>query len=187
MSFADGFYSFSLTIADSDSERYEQLRLKVTKHPFESLEYLVGRVLAYAHCYEAGLEFSTGLYSPKDPTMWRKNVLEEILVWVDLGECDLERLLKVRRRWPEALVRQYVGNNEEEAVWHNQVSKHPVAATGTLECWRLDQSVIIALVGCLKLRNSWAINFVDGQVYVSVSGGEEGDDAAFQGAIEPIC
>src|SRR5262245_58429077 len=53
-------YSFDIDLADADRSVYETLALRVARHPSESPEYLLTRVLAYALEFEEGIAFSTG-------------------------------------------------------------------------------------------------------------------------------
>ena len=41
-------YNFEIELADGDRRVYESLALRVARHPSESEEYLVTRMLAYA-------------------------------------------------------------------------------------------------------------------------------------------
>ena len=41
-------YNFDIDLADADRSVYETLALRVARHPSESEEYLLTRVLAYA-------------------------------------------------------------------------------------------------------------------------------------------
>ena len=61
-------YNFDIDLADSDRSVYESLSLRVARHPSESEEYLVARVLAYGLEYAEGIEFSHGLCDPDDPS-----------------------------------------------------------------------------------------------------------------------
>lgn len=51
-------HRFEIALADVDRGVYQDLDLRVARHPSEDISYLVTRVLAYALEYEDGLEFS---------------------------------------------------------------------------------------------------------------------------------
>jgi len=53
-------YTFDIDLADADRAVYESLALRVARHPSESEEYLVTRVLAYALELTEGIAFSAG-------------------------------------------------------------------------------------------------------------------------------
>ena len=54
-------FAFDIDVADSDRQVYEQLSLRLARHPSESDEFLVARLLAYCLEYTEGIEFSIGL------------------------------------------------------------------------------------------------------------------------------
>ena len=51
-------YTFDIELADTDRGVYETLALRVARHPSETEEFLVTRVLAYCLEYTDGLAFS---------------------------------------------------------------------------------------------------------------------------------
>ncbi len=53
-------YAIEIDLSDSDRGVFESLALRVARHPSESEEYLVTRVLAYALEYAEGIAFSAG-------------------------------------------------------------------------------------------------------------------------------
>ena len=61
-------YHFTIRLSDVDRGVYEALDLKVARHPSESDEYMIARVLAYCLEYAEGIAFSRGgLSEPDDP------------------------------------------------------------------------------------------------------------------------
>ena len=79
MSFAAAFFNFSVDLSNADRGVYARFRVKVPQHPLESLEHLYARELAYCHCYREGQLFSGGMFEPKDPTIWQKEITGELL------------------------------------------------------------------------------------------------------------
>ena len=61
-------YNFDVELADADRHVYESLALRVARHPSESEEYMLARLLAYLLEFEKGIEFSRGV---SDPTSLR--------------------------------------------------------------------------------------------------------------------
>ena len=59
-------YNFEIDLSDVDRGIYESLAVKVARHPSETEDYLVARVLAYCLELAEGLTFSRGLAEP-DP------------------------------------------------------------------------------------------------------------------------
>ncbi|HXT31624.1 MAG TPA: YaeQ family protein, partial [Vicinamibacterales bacterium] len=62
-------YTIDIDLADADRSVYESLALRVARHPSESEEYLVTRLIAYLMEYAAGIEFSRGVSEPDQPAV----------------------------------------------------------------------------------------------------------------------
>ena len=57
-------YLFNIELADSDRGIYQALELRVARHPSESADYFLTRLLAYCFEYTEGIAFSNGLFEP---------------------------------------------------------------------------------------------------------------------------
>src|SRR5688500_13265702 len=62
-------YTFDVQLADYDRGVFETLDLRLARHPSESEEYLIARVLAYSLEYTEGIAFSRGLAEPDEPAL----------------------------------------------------------------------------------------------------------------------
>ena len=56
-------YQFTIDLADMDRGVYETLGLRVARHPSETAEFMLMRVLAYCLEHTEGIAFSTGVES----------------------------------------------------------------------------------------------------------------------------
>src|SRR5436190_2858293 len=90
-------YNFEIELADSDRNVYESLALRVARHPSESEEYLVTRMLAYLMEYAEGIEFSRGVSDPDEPTISVRDLTGRIVTWIDIGTPDAARLHKASK------------------------------------------------------------------------------------------
>lgn len=94
-------YTADIDMADHDRGVYETLALRVARHPSESDDYLVTRLLAYALEYTEGLEFSTGgLSSPDDPALAVRDLTGALRSWIEIGWPDPARLHKAAKASP---------------------------------------------------------------------------------------
>jgi uncharacterized protein YaeQ len=58
---------FDIELANSDRGVYESLELRVARHPSETADHLLTRVLAYCFEHAEGIAFSNGLSEPTHP------------------------------------------------------------------------------------------------------------------------
>src|SRR6202140_4427852 len=90
-------YNFDIELADSDRQVYESLSLRVARHPSESEEHLVARLLTYLLELTEGIEFSRGISDPDEPTIAVRDLTGAIRTWIDIGTPDAARLHKASK------------------------------------------------------------------------------------------
>ena len=98
-------YKAELSISDMDRHYYETHKLTVAKHPSETDERLMVRLLAFALSAREQLEFSKGLSSDDEPDVWEKSLSGEIELWITLGLPS------------EKIVRQSCGKAREVIIY----------------------------------------------------------------------
>ena len=112
-------YSFDVELSDVDRGVYESLALRVARHPSETEEYLLTRVLAYCLEYREGSRSRAGLADPDEPALAVRDLTGALLTWIEIGAPDAARLHKASKaaprvvvythKDPAALVRQLAG------------------------------------------------------------------------------
>src|SRR5678815_2808962 len=90
-------HNFEIELADSDRQVYESLALRVARHPSESEEYLITRLLAYLLEYAEGIEFSRGVSDPDEPAIVIRDLTGAMKAWIDIGTPDAARLHKASK------------------------------------------------------------------------------------------
>src|SRR5256885_11463791 len=97
MALSSTVYNFDVQLSDVDRAVYETLSLRVARHPSETEEYLLTRVLAYCLEYVDGISFSNGLAEPEEPTLAVRDLTGAMRVWVDVGAPDAARMHKASK------------------------------------------------------------------------------------------
>src|SRR5262245_65294453 len=79
-------YTFDIDLADADRGVYETLSLRTARHPSESDEFLIARVLAYCAEHAEGIAFSPGgLSDPDEPPIAVRDLTGALTAWIDIG------------------------------------------------------------------------------------------------------
>ena len=78
-------YKVELSVSDMDRHYYETHKLTVAKHPSETDERLMVRIVAFALNAHENLEMTKGLSTDEEPDIWQKSLSGELDVWVALG------------------------------------------------------------------------------------------------------
>ena len=85
-------YNFTVNLADVDRSVYEELTLRVARHPSETDAYMLTRVLAYCLEHEEGIDFTSGIASVDEPAILVKDLTGRVLAWIEVGAPDASRL-----------------------------------------------------------------------------------------------
>ena len=78
-------YKVDLSVTDMDRHYYETHKLTVAKHPSETDERLMLRLLAFALNAHEQLEMTKGISTDDEPDIWRKSLSGELELWVAIG------------------------------------------------------------------------------------------------------
>lgn len=157
-------YNFDVELADSDRHVYESLALKVARHPSESEEYLVTRLLAYLLEYAEGIEFSRGVSNPDEPAIALRDLTGAIKVWIDIGAPDAARLHKASK----AADRVVVYTHKSPTQLLKQLAGERIHRADALELYAIDRDLVAALVARLDRRVSFSLSVTDRELYVSI-------------------
>ena len=160
-------YNFSIGLSDVDRAVYESLTLKAARHPSESAEHLLTRVLAYCLEYAEGIGFSRGISSPDEPALAVRDLTGALKVWIDIGAPDAARLHKAAKAAPRVAV--YTHRDPDQL--RLQLAGERIHRAEALELYAIDRDVIAGLVKRLERRMSFDLSVTDRHLFISI-----GDD-----------
>ena len=172
MALSATIYACEVTLNDSDRGVYETLEFRVARHPSETAEYLVTRVLAYCLEYGEGLEFSSGLSDPDAPALTIRDLTGQLLSWIEIGTPEAARLHKATK----AAARVVVYSHKNVAPLLARLEAEDVHRRDTIEIYEIDRELVAALVAGLERRLRLNIAITDRHLYVSL--GERSVDGA---------
>ena len=157
-------YKFELSVSDMDRHYYETHKLTVAKHPSETDERLMVRLLAFALSAREELEFSRGLSNDDEPDVWKKNFSGEIELWVTLGLPSEKIVRQSCGKAKEVIIYSYGGKTAE--VWWDKV-KTTTTRFENLTVINLAEAETKALAQMANRSMRLQINIQDGDVMVS--------------------
>ena len=169
-------YNFSIGLSDVDRAVYENLSLKAARHPSESAEHLVTRVLAYCLEYAEGIGFSRGISSPDEPALAVRDLTGALKVWIDIGSPDAARLHKAAKAAP----RVAVYTHKDPAQLRQQLAGEKIHRAEALELYAIDRDVVAGLVKRLERRMAFDLSVTDRHLFISIG------NATLSGDVAPI-
>lgn len=167
-------YRANIQLADIDRSVYDTLQTTVAKHPSETGERLVARLLAYALFYGPGLVFTKGVSAGDEPDLWSKTPDGRVRLWIEIGLPDAERLVKASRHAEQCVL---IAAGKTLASWESQQLPR-LTAVANLTVISFDQAFITALTSSLERSISWSVTITEGVIYVTVA--EETIEAVIQ-------
>src|SRR5512146_3446050 len=108
-------YKVELQVSDMDRHYYATHALTLARHPSETEERLMVRLLAFALYADERLQFGKGIGSEDEPDLWRRDLTGDILEWIDLGQPDEQRIRKACGRARQVIVITYGGRGAD--IW----------------------------------------------------------------------
>lgn len=157
-------YNFEVELSDTDRHVYESLALRVARHPSESEEYLVTRVLAYLLEFTEGIDFSRGVSEPDEPAVAVRDLTGAIRTWIDIGTPDAARLHKASK----SAGRVVVYTHKDPAQFLRQLEGERIHNADTLELYAVDRALVSALAARLERRVAFSLSITDRELYVSI-------------------
>jgi uncharacterized protein YaeQ len=144
---------------------YETLDLRVARHPSETAEYMVIRVLAYCLEYQDGIEMTDGVSSGDEPGGAGARSHGRVTAWIEVGMPDAARPAP-RQQAGRARGGLYAPRHPPvaRAIW--QARRFTAASEIPIRAF--DRTLVEQVAALLDRRTSMSISVTHGEVYVSV-------------------
>lgn len=158
-------YKVELSVSNMDRHYYEAHKLTVAKHPSETEERLMVRLLAFALNAHEKLELTKGLSNDDEPDIWKKSLSGELELWVALGLPSDKVVRQSCGKANEVIVYGYGGNAAE--MWWEKI-KNSTDRFDNLSVINLPEKDTIALGKLASRSMKLHVNIQDGEVMVGV-------------------
>jgi uncharacterized protein YaeQ len=164
-------FKAELQVNDLDRQYYHTHALTLARHPSETDERMLVRLLAFALNADPALAFGNGLSTDDEPDLWLKDLTGLISLWIDVGLPEAKLLKKAAGRAQRVVVYAY-GRNADRWWAENEAE---LARFDNLAVWRLAEDTTRALAA-LAQRNMQlncmiqdeAVTFADGETLVDI-------------------
>jgi uncharacterized protein YaeQ len=166
MALKSTIYKIDLNIADMDRQYYAQHSLTIAKHPSETDERVMVRVIGFALYANESLVFGKGLSDDEEPDLWQKDLTSAIELWMDVGLPAEKEIRKAAGRASQVVILLYGGRVAD--MWWEQNSK-ALQKLSNLTVINLPDTQALADMASRGLNMSCTIQ--DGEILVSHDGG----------------
>jgi uncharacterized protein YaeQ len=111
-------FKAQLQVSDMDRNHFGTHALTVARHPSETDERMMVRLLAFALDADEALEFGRGLSAEDEPDLVRRDLTGSIELWIEVGLPDEREVRKASGRAREVKVYTYGGRGAQ--LWWDQ-------------------------------------------------------------------
>jgi uncharacterized protein YaeQ len=164
---------FRVELSHVDRGRQASERIVVARHPSESAEHVILRVLAYCIFHEEGLSFGPGLSDAEGADLWTRDPAGRIVTWIECGAAPFERLKKIVQHNAGAAVHALFSDlrrRDELLEAARALGARAGKVADAISVWTVDPKLVAALARKEARSSTWAVTIVGDHLYVDVDG-----------------
>lgn len=158
-------HTFAVQLADVDRGVYEDVTLRMARHPSETDAFMVTRLLAYCLEYEDGIAFSEGISSTDEPAVLVRDATGRLTAWIEVGAPDAARLHHGSKLADRTVVYTHRDPAKVRAAW----SGKRIHDASSIVLHSFDPGFVDAAVGALERRNTVTLSVTERRVYLDLN------------------
>jgi len=160
-------YKANLQLADMDRNVYGDHGITIARHPSETDERMMMRVLAFAlnvpaDNHNGNLDFAKSLWDTDEPDLWQKDLTGQIVHWIDVGQPDDKRMMKSSPKAERVSVYAFASSTP---VWWSGVATK-ITRARNLTVWQVPADQSQALAELAQRTMQLQVTVQDGTVWV---------------------
>ncbi|MFE1644812.1 YaeQ family protein [Microbacterium sp. P01] len=159
-------YTFTVQLADVDRGVYDELSLRVARHPSETAAYMLTRVLAYCLEFEEGIAFSEGLSNTDEPPVVVRDLTGKLTAWIEVGAPDAARLHSGSMQSERTVVYTHRDPAKVSAPWAGK----RIHRGEEIVLHSFDAAFVDAAAAALERRNALTVSVTERHLYLELNG-----------------
>ncbi len=164
MALKSTIFKADLQVSDLDREHYAGYNLTIARHPSETDQRMMLRLIAFALYADERLQFTRGLSAEDEPDLWRLNLRDEVDLWIDLGQPDEKRVRKACGRAQQVVILSY-GGAAADIWWKKNADK--LSRCDNLTVLNVSEAESSALEAVVERTMQVQVTIDHGQVWLT--------------------
>jgi uncharacterized protein YaeQ len=156
-------YRAQLELSHVDRNVYQELQLTIARHPSETLERMVMRLLAFGLRYQEGLEFGRGVSATDEPDLWRREGDGRVVEWIEVGQPDSKRLIKAARQ--SGACQLFVFGDGAERWRSSQLED--IKVPDNLGVARIEDTFVDAVATTVDRQLRWSMTVAESTIFLT--------------------
>ena len=157
-------YVVTVDLADMDRGVYETLDLRVARHPSETAEFMLVRILAYCLEYQEGIELTEGVSSGDDPAVLVRDLTGRVTAWIEVGMPDANRL----HRGSKHAGRVAVYTHRDARQLLAQLAGEKIHRAADIPIRAFERASIDEVAALIERRTSFALSVSGGELHLAI-------------------
>ena len=167
MALKSTIFKAELQVSDLDRNHFATHSLTIARHPSETDQRMMVRLLAFALNADERLEFGRGLSAEDEPDLVKTDLTGSIDLWIDVGLPDEREVRKASGRAREVKVYLYGGRSA--ALWWAQ-NEEAMARLRNVSVMEVSESVAASITALADRTMRLDCTIQDGQVWLAANG-----------------
>ncbi|MGX5772822.1 YaeQ family protein [Microbacterium trichothecenolyticum] len=159
-------HTFDIQLADVDRSVYEDLSVRVARHPSETDAFMLTRVLAYALEYEEGIAFSEGISATDEPAVVVRDLTGALVAWIEVGSPDAARLHTGSLAGARVAVYTQRDPAKVAAGWAGK----KIHRSDEVKLYSFDHGFFDSATSALERRNTMIVSVTERRIYLDLNG-----------------
>ena len=160
-------FKAQLQLADMDRKVYADHAVTLARHPSETDERMMVRLLVFAlnvpvDDHGGALEFAKGLWDPDEPELWHRDLTGRIVHWIEVGQPDDKRLMKASPRTETVSVYSF---SHSTPIWWSGIATK-ITRARNIAVWQIPAEQSQALAKLAQRTMQLQVTVQDGTVWV---------------------
>jgi len=159
-------HTFTGSLADVDRGVYEELSLRVARHPSETDSYMLVRVLAFCLEWDEGAQFSEGVSAVDEPAVVIRDRTGRVTGWIEVGAPDADRLHRGSKLAERTAIYTHRDPAKVLALWAGK----KIHEAERISLYSFDPGFIDDATSALERRNTLTVSVTEQQLYLELNG-----------------
>jgi uncharacterized protein YaeQ len=159
-------YNITIDLADIDRGVYHTLDLRVARHPSETPEYMLVRILAYCLEFQDGIVMTEGVSAGDEPAVVARDLTGRVTAWIEVGLPDASRLHRASKLAGRVAV--YTHRDARQLL--AQLSGEKIHRAGDIPIYAFDRGAIEEIAALIERRTALTLSVTERELYVSIGG-----------------
>ena len=160
MALSASIFKTNVQLSDMDRQHYATYSLTMARHPSETDERMMARLIAFMRYADERLVFTKGLSEAEEPDLWIKDLTGQTDLWIEVGAPPVRRIVSKSRQARKIVV---FGYGRNAGLWWKK-SKADLEKIPNLEVVVLPAEMTEAISRQVERSMEWQCLIQDSQM-----------------------